>query len=526
MRVILLSVLSLLPWASASILPTAVDHGCALWKTYQEEEIQDFSLMRSSRTRDIEPTLRRKSLRQDSETGTVNPITTPVRSGVRQVVVSSFAQIPEYEGSGSKIVGMTPLGLDLYVCTSTSGGLIYKVDQNGNVSLFFDVANAMLQSTGRSLSVSDAVHGGVRSLAFHPSFSDSGLFYVSVMEARPEDESAVRYLSKPTEGSRADADSVVIEWRYDFNTGSVDTSSYRQVLRIGMPILDHPIKQMIFLDDNLVIGHGDGSVQSATAGGGQANDALGKIIRINPLQSGNEPYSIPAGNPYAGSEEYMDEIYAVGFRNPHNLCYSNVRNLLFVTDAGRDNVEEVNIVKPGGNYGWSSREGPFVHLEEGGTGTGVTELPDDDESFGFTYPSAVVGHTAALGSKFTGQALAGSCPIENGSSLDGIMLYANFPTTGELYYSYITSMERATVTGPPNDLEQATTYRAKLFFNHDGNTGTDPVEVENVRAIVQLDSGNPNLNRVDLRFGQGPSGEIYISSKQNGKIYLVSTTVP
>lgn len=461
------------------------------------------------------------------ESTLVNPVDSPVVIGTLEVHIRFFAQIPDYNGDSSWLVGMTPHNGNLFVTTSTSGGLIYEVSMAGDVSLFFDVASAMVQSTGRALNVENTVHGGVRAVAFHPTFAETGLFYVSVMEARPTDESTVRYFSKPddTSSSRADADSVVIEWRFDLASSTVDPLSYRQVIRIGMPVLDHPIKQMIFVGGDLFIGHGDGSFQSATTGGGQANDGLGKIIRINPLKSGTEPYSIPPSNPFIGRTDYMDELYAVGFRNPHNLCYSSVRSQLYVTDAGRDNVEEVNLVRAGGNYGWSLREGPFVHLKEGGTVTGVDALPDDDAEFGFIYPNAVVGHTSVLGDKFNGQALAGSCPVENESSLQNIMMYANFPTTGTLYYSYLNELDAAVVTGTPPGLRQATTFRPKIFFDHDNNPGTASIEVENLREIIRIDSNSLTLSRVDLRFGQGPRGEIYISSKQNGKIYLITSTV-
>lgn len=403
---------------------------------------------------------------------------------------------------------------------------MYRINARGIARLYFNVTDGIQRSTGRALSVTNAVHGGVRSIAFHPSYFRTGLFYTAVMEERPVDESNVRYLSKPPAGQmRANADSVVIEWKFNFSRRAVDLMSYRQVLRIGMPVLDHPIKQMVFAGNKLFIGHGDGSFQSATTGGGQANDGLGKVIRILPRKFGNLPYKIPNENPFRNNPRFLDELFAVGFRNPHNLCFSK-KHGLFVTDAGRDNVEEINIVKAGRNYGWSDREGQFVHLEVGGTITGVAKLPPNDLKFNYTYPNAVVGHRSVEGDRFNGQAVAGSCPIENGSELKGIFLYANFPNTGEVYYSFTAAMKRAVVTGKVGNLRRASTYRARIFFDDDRDEKTPLRELENLRDVVRIELGVPNLNRVDLRFGRGSKGEIYWSSKASGRVYLITSSVP
>lgn len=65
-------------------------------------------------------------------------------------------------------------------------------------------------------------------------------------------------------------------------------TSYGEAFRVAMPRYDHPIKQIVFKAGYLYIGHGDGSLSSAIAGGGQGNDALGKVLRIDPLQDENK----------------------------------------------------------------------------------------------------------------------------------------------------------------------------------------------------------------------------------------------
>lgn len=454
----------------------------------------------------------------------VNPINRRIINGSRQVHVRRFAELPRFRKKSSRMVSIVNHGQHLYVTTSTSGGYVYQIDMQGKVKLWFDVATQLFAETGRQLNCTSAQHGGLRGIAFPPDHDTTGLFYVSLMEDRPANSSAFRYLSGPAQSLFAD--SVVIEWRYDFVEGKVIKGSYRDVLRIGMTVRDHPIKQITFAGKLLLIGHGDASKQSAVGGGGMGNDGLGKVLRINPKRLGKAPYRVPTSNPFVNNPKYKSEIYALGFRNPHTLCYS-AKHGLFVADAGRDNAEEINIVKAGGNYGWPKREGTFKHLARGGTGfnIGVTNLPRDDAKYGYLYPNAEVGHLAPPGKAYFGQAIAGGCPVENKSPLRGVYFYANFPEGGQLYYSFLGQMKRAVVKGPPDTLDPARVYQAKIYFDHDRNKLTPPLVLEDLREVVRAD-GLPNARRVDMRFGRGPQGEVYWSSKTNGRIYLVTSSLP
>uniref|UniRef100_A0A7S4DKX7 Glucose/Sorbosone dehydrogenase domain-containing protein n=1 Tax=Lotharella globosa TaxID=91324 RepID=A0A7S4DKX7_9EUKA len=368
------------------------------------------------------------------------------------------------------------------------------------------------------MSFSNYQHGGLRAVAFHPDFETNGLFYVSAMESRPTDPENFHYASDWNGGGNfgfsgpIDADSVVVEFKYNLTNNSVIEDSYRLLFRIGMPVYDHPIKYIAFNGSYLFIAHGDGSVQSAITGGGQGSNALGKILRINPLYvNETTPYTIPSDNPYLGDNSFPDEVFAVGFRNPHTFCFSKSGELI-VGEAGRDNAEEVNIVEAGHDYGWSQREGFFVHNENGTILKGVSPLPDDDAANNFTYPAAVVGHFGEIGDAFNGQALAGGCPIENGSPLSGTYWYVNFPRGGELYYSYMSELRSAVTMGDISSLTVATTYEATLINAETGET---------YKTVKALTGGKP-----ETRFGRGGAGELYMTSKHNGKIYRFEETLP
>ena len=78
----------------------------------------------------------------------------------------------------------------------------------------------------------------------------------------------------------------------------------------------------------------------------------GKAVRIRP------DGSIPADNPFFETADgKYRAIYARGLRNPFALSVSPADEL-YVTDVGASNWEEINVLKPGANYGWPATEGP------------------------------------------------------------------------------------------------------------------------------------------------------------------------
>jgi glucose/arabinose dehydrogenase len=87
-------------------------------------------------------------------------------------------------------------------------------------------------------------------------------------------------------------------------------------------------------------------------------------MRIDPAgnNSRNGKYGIPAGNPFVNDTDplVVKEIYAYGFRNPHRMSWDTSHgNRMMATDIGEANIEELNIIEKGGDYGWPSREGNF-----------------------------------------------------------------------------------------------------------------------------------------------------------------------
>lgn len=73
---------------------------------------------------------------------------------------------------------------------------------------------------------------------------------------------------------------------------------------------------------------------------------IGKLLRID---RNGQP---PANNPFAQSAQADHRVFAYGFREPFDFAFHPNTDALYGTDNTPDTCEELNIIKPGGNYGW------------------------------------------------------------------------------------------------------------------------------------------------------------------------------
>jgi aldose sugar dehydrogenase len=103
--------------------------------------------------------------------------------------------------------------------------------------------------------------------------------------------------------------------------------------------------RMAFLaDGTLAIGLGDGFNFREDAQ--RLDSHTGAIVRIN------RDGSVPADNPFVGRAGALPEIYSYGHRNVQGLVFDGATGLLWAHEHGPRGGDEVNLIRPGRNYGW------------------------------------------------------------------------------------------------------------------------------------------------------------------------------
>ncbi|HWE01561.1 MAG TPA: PQQ-dependent sugar dehydrogenase [Tepidisphaeraceae bacterium] len=93
--------------------------------------------------------------------------------------------------------------------------------------------------------------------------------------------------------------------------------------------------------------------------GQNIGDLRSKLLRIDVDHAvGDEPYAIPADNPFVHTPGARGEVFAYGLRNPWKFSFDSVGGNIWAGDVGWELWESVFHVVSGGNYGWSIMEGP------------------------------------------------------------------------------------------------------------------------------------------------------------------------
>jgi glucose/arabinose dehydrogenase len=334
-------------------------------------------------------------------------------------------------------------------------GRLFVVEQTGGVRLIENntlVAAPFLNLSARLVGLDpDYDERGLLGLAFHPGFANP---------ASPGFRKFYTYTSEPVSGpadftvpktGAFDHQSVVAEWQASAaNPNVADPATRREVLRIDEPQANHNGGKLAFRPGELYlyISLGDGGAANDVGDGhnpvtGNARDlttVLGKILRIDPLDptltggsadpiSANGHYRVPAGNPFISSSTARHEIYAYGLRNPFRFSFDPPSGRLIVGDVGQSNLEEVDFVEAGKNYGWNLKEGSYLFDPQTGAAT-----PDDSPDPALVDPVVEYFHS-------DGEAVIGGV-MEGGSAvpaLSGFYVFGDFFKMdfdrGRLFYS-------------------------------------------------------------------------------------------
>ena len=178
-------------------------------------------------------------------------------------------------------------------------------------------------------------------LAFHPDFAQNGYFYLNYTTAQGTTRVS-RYLADAQNPNKALPASELI------------------LLEFNQPFGNHNGGQLAFGPDGyLYIAVGDGGSGGDPQGHGQNTATLlGNILRIDINgTSGNYNYLIPSDNPFFENQSgAKEEIFAFGLRNPWRMSFDPETGHLWTGDVGQNELEEIDIIENGGNYGWKIME--------------------------------------------------------------------------------------------------------------------------------------------------------------------------
>jgi glucose/arabinose dehydrogenase len=91
---------------------------------------------------------------------------------------------------------------------------------------------------------------------------------------------------------------------------------------------------------------------------------VGKTLRLT------DDGGVPPDNPFVDDPNALDEIFTIGNRNGYGLDFHPETGELWQLEIGPMGGDEINILVPGGNYGW-----PLVSMGRNYSGTLVSEQP-------------------------------------------------------------------------------------------------------------------------------------------------------
>jgi len=221
---------------------------------------------------------------------------------------------------------------------------LFIVQQNGIIKVLQPGATTATDFLNISTRIISGGERGLLGLAFHPDYAINRRFFV--------------YYTRTGDGAIQ-----IAEYKVSVGNPNVADTTENVIITIPHPGASNHNGGTVLIgpDGYLYAGTGDGGSGNDPPNNAQnINVLLGKVIRldINNIPPGQVPqYNIPPDNPYVGIAG-ADEIYTIGMRNPYRMAFDRGgNNELWAADVGQGQIEEVDIITLGGNYGWRAYEG-------------------------------------------------------------------------------------------------------------------------------------------------------------------------
>ena len=468
---------------------------------------------------------------------TSNPIPAPIEKRGLAVEIVEVVRLPDTRGIRPPEEDTKPAGWarinsvkdlpDGRRFANDQRGFLYRIDSSNQAHVYANVAEPF------PLSIFNRLSAGFVTFTFHPEFARNGLFYTIHTETGPGNPATPNFIPPGYGLKDVTYHNVVTEWRASNPAANVFAGTRRELLRTAHVVanLIHPLSALEFnptakpgdADYGLLYISGSDHGFSNGAGPNASNPAqtqrldslITAILRIDPRSpsitrgiKGLGDYTIPKANKFASDPHALGEIYAYGFRNAHRVSW-DTDGTMFANDIGMNHIEEINIVRNGGNYGWMKREGFWENGRwRGGALNELYPLPEEilegRQRDGITYPVAIYDHDE-------GRAISSGFAYRGRiAALRGKYIFGDI-NGGRIFAADLTAMKKADGIRTVAPIEEVQLYERDASGNR--------VNVS-LQELIDRKMGS-KIARADLFISQTRDGELLITSRQDGTIRML-----
>ena len=469
-----------------------------------------------------------------------NPIPAPVEKRGLQVEIRDVVRLPDTrrvrpadqdaaQGGFARVSFVRDLP-DGRRFVNDSRGFLYLLDRNNQPSVYANVGAIF------PFAVYNRLESGFIGFDFHPEFARNGLFYTVHAERVQGNPATPNFVPPGFTAADATYHNVITEWHATNPASGTFDGTRRELLRVAHMVanLTHPMGNVEFnptakpgspdygllytSGSDLGFSNGGGPRSNNPSQSQRLDSVVTAILRFDPRSpsvtggtKGLGDYTVPADNKFASDSDpnTLGEIYAYGFRNAHRMSWDMTDGTMFAADIGMNHVEEINIVRNGGNYGWMRREGLF---ENGITRPGgaldqlfplAPDVMDGRTKDGFTYPVAMYDHS-------DGQAVTnGFAYYGRVAALRGKFIFGDI-VRGRIFAADLAAMKKAD-DGIPETV--APVEEVQLYVRDARGNRT----YTSFRELVEKTMG-ATMARADLHISRGRDGELFLTSRQDGTI--------
>jgi hypothetical protein len=474
---------------------------------------------------------------------TSNPIPAPILKRGLAVEIKEFVRLPDTRGIRPADQDVSPAGWarisfvrdlpDGRRFVNDSRGILYIIGSNKQLQVYANVGQIFPNA------VYNRLESGFICFVFHPEFARNGLFYTVHAERGPNNPRTPDFIPPGFTLKDVTYHNIITEWHATNPAANVFEGTRRELLREAHVVanLTHPMGAVEFNpaakpgDADYGLLYTSGSDHGFSNGGGpnasnpaqtqRLDSIITAILRFDPRSpkvtggvKGLGDYTIPMANKFAadGDPKTLGEIYAYGFRNAHRLSW-DTDGTMFASDIGMDNVEEINIVHNGGNYGWMKREGTWENgRSRGGALNELFPLAADvlngkeKEKEGFIYPVARYDHDEGR-SVTDGFAYHGRI-----AALRGKFVFGDIQR-GRLFAADLAELKKAD-DGIPQTVAQIEEIQ---IYVRDATGKRKDVTLQ---ELIDQTMGT-SISRADLHISRTGDGELLITSRQDGMIRML-----